>query len=133
MSQYSHNLAEAIIRALENVPSAQPAQVAGYWANRAFFLQEFGHYLQVANGYDERVKRMRVAYERYVQEHGGPHNVDEFGTPMQQIVKTSSAAERRKMGSEVRTALKQLAERALNLKIATIAEYDEFLAGLKVE
>ena len=133
MSRYSNNIAEALINALSTVPSAQPAQVAGYWANRSFFLDEFRHCLHVAKGYDDRVERMRAAYDQYIREHGGPHHLDEFGDPIQEIARTTSAPERRKTIGDVRSALKAVAERALNLKIATISEYDDFIEQLKVD
>ena len=54
MSKYSINLASALYTALAGVPSAQPAAVAGYWANREFFYEEFQHFLAVAKEYDDR-------------------------------------------------------------------------------
>ena len=133
MSQYSINLASAIYKALSSVPSAQPAVVAGYWANREFFYSEFVHFLNVAKEYDNRRTTMKSAYDKYVARNGGPHNRNEFGKPRQQIRSTTDKSWRRTAASDVRTALVSLADRSLNLKIATDAEYDEFLAKLKIE
>lgn len=133
MSRYSHDVGSALIQALSNVPSTQPAQLAGYWANRDFFLAEFRHYLAVVDGYDQRVVRMKAAHDHYLRNYGGPHNRDEFGTPRQALAATTSTSERRKMASAVRTSLKKLADRALDLKIASDEEYDAFLDRIKVE
>ena len=132
MSNYIYNLGVSIERALAGIPRAQPAQVAGYWANRDFWLAEFDHFRDVLHGFDDRLARMRDAYDRYAQNNGGEHNADEFGTPRQRIVELSSSSQRKKDASGARSALKTLADRALDLKIATSEEYDTYVRHLRV-
>lgn len=85
MSKYIYNRGVCIERALSSVSRAQPAQVAGYWANRDFWLAEFEHLLTVIDGFDARLNRMRIAYEERSRRVGGEHNADEFGNPRQRI------------------------------------------------
>ena len=132
MSNYIYNLGASIERALSSVPSAQPEQVAGYWENRDFWLSEFDHLLAVIEGFDVRLDRMRDAYDRYAKRHGGEHNTDEFGVPRQRIRDPTSPSQRRQDASGARTALKALADRALDLRIATGEEYDTFVRRLRV-
>ena len=132
MSLYVRNLSKALVDALARVPSAQPSQVAGYWANRGFWMKEFSHLLDVMDGYDERFARMQLAQDSYVQTHGGPHNRDEFGNPKQQVRDTTNPSSRRFAASEARTALKALADRAMDLHIATSKEYDDFVSELRI-
>ncbi len=119
--------------ALAGVPTAQPAAVAGYWANRSFFYAEFQHFLNVAREYDVRRATMRAAYDDYIALNGEPHNRSEFGNPRGEIVWTTEKSWRRRIASEIRSAMVLLADRALNLKVATDGEYDEFITGLKIE
>ena len=133
LSKYSINLGSAIYTALAGVPSAQPAAVAGYWANREFFYNEFQHFLSVAKEYDTRRATMKAAYDKYIAAHGGPHNRSEFGEPRGAITATTDKSWRRKAASDIRSALMALADRALNLKIATDAEYDSYTSKLKIE
>lgn len=91
MSKYIYNLSTSLERALSGVPRAQPAQVAGYWANREFWLEEFEHLLSVIDGFDERLRRMRTAYNRHSR-HEGEHNRDEFGNPRQRVGDPTSPA-----------------------------------------
>lgn len=133
MSKYSINLANSLCAALAGVPSAQPAAVAGYWANREFFYEEFQHFLAVAKEYDHRRSAMKVAYDKYIAINGGPHNRSEFGEPRNEIVSTTDKSWRRNAASDIRSALVLLADRALNLKIASDAEYDEYMSRLKIE
>ena len=132
MSNYTYNLGASIERALMQVPSAQPAQVAAYWANREFWLKEFEHLLCVIDGYDDRLAKMKLAYSTYSRLAGGEYNRDEFGTPRQRIIDTASDKKRREDASGARTALKRMADRALDLSIATIEEYDGFLLELRI-
>jgi hypothetical protein len=132
MSLYVRNLSRALVDALARVPSAQPSQVAGYWANRTFWVQELSHLLDVMDGYDERLAQMKRAQDAYVQSHGGPHNRDEFGNPKQQVRDTTNPSSRRFAASEARTALKALADRAIDLHIATSKEYDDFVSELRI-
>ena len=133
MSNYSINLGSALYTALAGVASAQPAAVAGYWANREFFFNEFRHFLVVAKGYDDRAATMKKAYDEYIATNGGPHNRSEFGEPLGAITSTTNKTTRRKAASDVRTAMMALADRALNLDIASDAEYDEFVASLNIK
>ncbi len=132
MSKYIYNLGACIERALSGVPRAQPAQVAGYWANRDFWLGEFEHLLSVIDGFDARLERMRMAYERHSQRIGGEHNRDEFGKPRQRIGDPTSPQQRRQDAAGARSALKALADRSLDLKIATVDEYDAFVKRLLI-
>lgn len=132
MSRYVGNLSKAMVDALARVPSAQPSQVAGYWANRGFWIKEFFHLLDVIDGYDERLAQMKGAQDAYVLRHGGLHNRDEFGNPKQQVRDTTNPSSRRFAASESRAALKALADRAMDLQIATSSEYDEFLTNLRI-
>jgi hypothetical protein len=132
MSLYVRNLSRALVDALARVPSAQPSQVAGYWANRYFWIEEFSHLLDVIDGYDNRLAQMQRAQDAYVQTHGGPHNRDEFGYPKQQVRDTTNPTSRRFAASEARTALKALADRAMDLHIATSKEYEDFLSDLRI-
>lgn len=132
MSLYIRNLSRAIEDALSRIPTAQPSQIAGYWANRRFWIAEFNHLLDVIEGFDERLAKMQIAQDVYVQNHGGPQNRDEFGNPRQQVRDTTNPSSRRFAASEARTALKALADRALDLHIASRSEYDTFVAHLRV-
>lgn len=132
MSKYTYNLAASLERALAGVPRAQPAQVAGYWANREFWLNEFDHLIEVINGFDLRLGRMRAAYDLYARTHGGEHNVDEFGIPRQRPRDPSSPSARKDDASDARAALKTLADRALDLGIATRDEYDCFIDRIRI-
>ena len=132
MSLYVRNLSKALVDALARVPRAQPSQVAGYWANRGFWIKEFSHLLDVMDGYDERLAQMQRAQDAYVQAYGGPHNRDEFGNPKQQVRDTTNPSSRRFAASEARMALKALADRVMDLQIATSNEYDEFLTDLRI-
>lgn len=131
MSQYVKNIGSSILGAIDSVPSAQPAQVAGYWANIDFWLVQFRHLLAISAGYDHRLDQMKSAHDRYLHQHGGPHNRDEFGQPMQAATSTTSAAERKRIVGAVRTSLTRVADRALDLSIITITKYDDFIERLK--
>ncbi len=133
MSHYIYNLGASIERALAQVPSAQAAQVAGYWAVRDFWVEEFNHLLEVLDGYDVRLDRMRSGYEAYLEKGGREHYVDQFGNLKQTVRDTSSAPERRRVAGDARAALKDLAERSLNLGIASPADYEAFIELLKIE
>lgn len=85
MSKYIYNLGACIERALSGAPQAQPALVAGYWANREFWLAEFAHLLTVIEGYDSRLNQMKIAYDQFVAKHG-EHNRDEYGNPRHTVV-----------------------------------------------
>ena len=132
MSLYARNLSGALVDALARIPTAQPSQIAGYWANRTFWIKEFMHLLDVVDGYDDRLARMKHAQDEYVQRHGGPHNSDQFGNPRQQVRDTTNPSSRRFAASEARTALKALADRAMDLSIATSKEYADFLSNLRI-
>ncbi len=132
MSRYVDNLSKAVVSALSRVPTAQPSQLAGYWANRQFWLDEFAHLLDVMDGYDTRLASMQRAQDEYVARHGGPHNRDEFGNVIQKARDTTNPSSRRFAASEARTALKALADRAMDLRIASAKEYDEFVAALRI-
>lgn len=118
--------------ALSRVSSAQPSQVSGYWANRLFWLDEFAHLLDVMDGYDARLEQMQRAQDAYIAKHGGPHNRDEFGNPKQEVRDTTNPSSRRFAASEARTALKALADRAMDIHIATVADYDDFILKLRI-
>lgn len=132
MSRYLDHLAEAIALALGRVPSAQPPQVAGYWANRQFWLDEFQHLLDAIEDYPNRLERMKNAERRLLPGQGGHQYRDQFGNPMQGVRDTTDPSSRRSAASQARTALKALADRALDLQIASYEEYDEFLASLRI-
>jgi hypothetical protein len=106
--------------------------VAGYWANRDFWLAEFQHLLDVIAGYDDRLAKMTRAQYLYIGMHGGPHNRDEYGNPRQLVRDTANPSSRRFAASEARTALKALADRALDLKIASNEDYDRFVSELRI-
>ena len=133
MSHYVDNLGASIERALAQVPTAQAAQVAGYWAVRDFWLEEFAHLLVVIESYESRLARMKSGYDAYLERGGKEHYVDQFGDLKQTIRATSSAPERRRIAGEARSALKGLAERSLNLGIASPAEYQAFVDRLKID
>lgn len=130
MSKYVLNIGSAIVDALDGVKSAQPAMVAGYWANIPFWLEEFHHLIVASQTYESRLERMRLAHHRYTQQHGGPFNLDEFGEPFQSAIATTSAADRKRIIGAVRSALESVADRALNLKIIPLSEYDRFMESL---
>lgn len=130
MSLYIDNLSSALVDALAQIPTAQPSQIAAYWANRGFWIAEFRHLLDIIHGYDDRLSRMQHAQDGYIRAHGGPHNLDEFGNPIQQARDTTNPSSRRYAASEARTALKKLADRALDLDIASSQEYDRFVSAL---
>jgi hypothetical protein len=132
MSIYVRNLSRALVDALACVPNAQPSQVAGYWANRGFWIKEFSHLLDVIDGYEGRLAQMQHAQDEYVKTRGGHHNRDEFGNPKQQARDTTNPSTRRFAASEARTALKALADRAMDLHIANRKEYDDFLSDLRI-
>lgn len=133
MSRYINRIGDAIENALSQVPSAQPSQVAGYWANRDFWLCEFQHLLDTIDGYDQRLAKMKTPQDLYVAEHGGrEHNRDEFGEPYQHVRDTTKSSTRRSAASNARTVLKALADRALDLGIASTIDYDAFNKRLRV-
>ena len=132
MSLYVRNLSRALVDALSRIPTAQPSQIAGYWANRGFWIAEFAHLLDVMDGYDDRLARMQLAQDAYIEKHGGPHNRYEFGNPKQQVRDTTNSSSRRFAVSEARTALKALADRAMDLHIASTKEYDSFISDLRI-
>ena len=88
--------------------------------------------MKVAKEYDQRCSQMRLAYDHYIATHGGPHNRGEFGKPREEIGRTTDKSWRRAWASEIRTSLVALAERSLDLEIATDVEYDQYLASLKI-
>jgi len=132
MSNYTYNLGASIERALASVPQAQPALVAGYWANRGFWVDEYAHLLAVIDGFDERMRIMESAYDAHSLRVGGEHNRDEFGNPRQRVRDPTSPKQRREDASGARKALKTLADRAMDLEIATPKEYDTFLDLLRI-
>lgn len=133
LSRYLTNLGRALADALSSVPTAQPAQVAGYWENRDFWIAEFQHLLEALDGYDARLLRMRAAYDQYTSRHGGEHNRDEFRLPRQRVGGGSSGPGRRlATASLARTALKDLAERTLDLRIASRPDNDQFVSQLRI-
>jgi hypothetical protein len=119
------------VDALDGVQSAQPAMVAGYWANIQFWLEEFRHLVTTSQTYEGRLERMKSAHHRYTIAHGGPFNIDEFGQPFQSATSTTSAADRKRIIGAARSSLLCVADRALNLKIISLAEYDSFMEKLK--
>ena len=131
LSKYALNLAAALTDALEGVPRAQPAQVAGYWANRDFWLAEFKHLTKVCLEYDARVESMARAYQAWIKKHGGPHGFDSYGGEYQTVRYTTTKGERKNLVGESRAAIKALADRALDLGITTDSEYDAFLEQLR--
>jgi hypothetical protein len=133
MSHYIYNLGASIERALAQVPTAQPAQIVGYWAVRDFWIEEFNHLLQVIDGYEARLDRMESAYEAYLEKGGKEHYVDHFGNLKQTIRDTTSAPQRRQVAGEARSALKALAERSLTLGIASPTEYQTFVDRLRID
>lgn len=130
MSKYIINIGSSIVNALDGVPSSQPALVAGYWTNRDFWLSEFRHLAAVVEGYEHRLEIMHSAHDHYLLEHGGPFNRDEYGRPYQEVTPTSSGERQRILGA-ARTSLRELADRALNLRIIAVSEYDEFINQLR--
>jgi hypothetical protein len=132
MSLYVRNLSRALVDALSRISTAQPSQVSGYWANRLFWLDEFAHLLGVMDGYDARRDQMQRAQDSYITKNGVPHNRDEYGNPKQEVRDTTNPSSRRFAVSEARTALKALADRALDLHIATAADYDAFVHKLRI-
>lgn len=133
MSRYSINIADALTKALSGVPSAQPEGVAGYWANRDFFHAEFMHFVAVAKGYEDRRRTMKTAYDDFANKSGGAKNLDHFGNSRGNIVATTDRSWRREKASEIRKALKRLAERALELGITNDSNYDEFVRSLRID
>ncbi len=131
MSKYLINVGSSIVAALDGVSSAQPAMVAGYWANIDFWLEEFRHFVRITDGYKQRSENMKVSHDRYCQKHGGPHNRNEFGQPHQSAMATTSDPERKRIVGAVRSSLMHVADRALNLRIITNSQYDEFIEQLK--
>ena len=131
MSKYVDRVAKTIVDGLAGVPKAQPAMVAGYWANRQFWLDEFSHLVRIANDYPLRVERMQAAHDRYAAQHGGTHNRDEFGEPFQVIGRTTTKGERKRSIGEARNSLQALADRVLNLKIADLDQYEDFVDCLR--
>lgn len=133
MSHYIYNLGVSIERALAQVPSAQAAQVAGYWAVRDFWIEEFTHLLTVIDGYEARLDRMESAYAAHIEKGGKEHYVDQFGNLKQTVRDTTSAPERRGVTGDARSALKALAERSLSLGIASPSDYEEFIDRLRID
>ena len=131
MSNYVLNIGSAIIKALEGVPRAQPALVAGYWENIDFWLGELAHLIAVSDGYDDRLSVMKLAHDGYLR-GSAPHNQDDFGIPFQSAVSTTSNAERKRMISSARASLRQVADRALDLCLISVAEYNGFIERLRV-
>ena len=117
--------------ALASVPAGQPAQVAGYWANRGFWLAEFRHLVSVALAYEERVQQMARGFQDYVRERGGPHNQDDCGGEYQTIRYTTTLGQRKDCIGQARLSLKRLADRAFDLRITNAQQYDDFLNQLK--
>lgn len=105
--------------------------VAGYWANIDFWLEEFRHFVRITDGYEQRSENMKSSYDHYCQKHGGPHNLDEFGQPQQSATATTSGPERKRIVGAVRSSLMHVADRALNLRIITNSQYDDFIEQLK--
>ena len=132
MSKYIYNLSASLERALAGVPTAPPGQVAGYWANRDFWLSEFDHLLSVIAGFEGRLQRMDLAYDWYVRNHPAKESRDEFGTVGQRPKDPTSGSQRRGDASDARTALKVLADRSLDLNIAKPDEYEAFIRRLRI-
>ena len=76
---------------------------------------------------------MEAAYDKYIAEHGGPYNRSEYGDPHGAITATTDKSWRRNVASEIRSAILAMADRALDLEIATNAEYDECKSKLRIE
>jgi len=132
MSNYIYNLGASIERALAGVPTVSAAVVAGYWSNREFWLDEFAHLISVIDGFDERLERMEFAFDTYSSQHDADANENVYGIPTNRVLDPTSPSQRRQDASGARSALKNLAEKALNLKIATSEEYDAFVRRIRV-
>lgn len=130
MSQYVRNIGSSIVTALASVPSAQPAQVAGYWANSDFWLSELQHLMDVNNGYESRLDRMKAAHDAFMGSDRPP-NRDINGTPRQTVVPTSRSSERKNVVGAARASIQALADRALDLRIIDKPSYFAFLDQLR--
>ena len=130
MSNYIYNLGASIERALAGVPTVQSAVIAGYWANREFWLDEFAHLVSVIDGFDERLARMESAFDANTENDEPDENL--YGTPTHRVRDPTSPRQRREDASGARKALKTLAERSLNLEIATADEYDAFIQRIRI-
>lgn len=119
---------QAIVAALQNVSATQPAMVAGYWANKDFWLRELRHLAAIIDGYEARLHNFRIAHDQYANENGGPYNYDGANSPHQEPRDTSSSGKRHRVLGNARTAVQNLAERALDLSLISIAEYDAFIS-----
>lgn len=78
---------------------AEPAQVAGKWVNREFWHDEFAHLLNVIDGFDERLQRMKSVYEQHSRRVGDEYDRDEFGNPHRRISDPTSPKQRREDAS----------------------------------
>ncbi|MBW3599095.1 MAG: hypothetical protein KY475_17720 [Planctomycetes bacterium] len=94
MSHYLIEIGEALASVLERATTTQPEQFAGYIANLDFWLGEYEHLATVVAGYDERLRRLREAYDRYLGEQSGPHNLDDVGDPYAAPARTTKPHER---------------------------------------
>jgi hypothetical protein len=121
------NIGEALANVLERAAAAQPEQFAGYVANLDFWLEEYEHLVRVKEGFEARNEKMRVAFEAYATEHGGPHNRDDTGGWHQGFHPTTAKQDRNGMIVRNRLALARIIRRALKLSIIDFPRHDDLL------
>lgn len=116
---------------LQRAANAQPEQFAGYWSNIEFWMAEYEHLIGITTGYEKRLDAMKSAFDQYVAMHGGPHNLDEGGTPYQAITKTNSS-ERREAVWAAKEVLERLVEPAHQLGMIDYPQRDQFIERIKI-
>lgn len=128
MSQYLIDIGESLANVLERAAAAQPEVFAGYVANLDFWVSEIEHVRKVEEGFGSRLKAMRDAGKRYLNEIGTErHNYDDAGVPLQEIRANTSPSERRKIVTRCRKALERILNRTLKLELIEPELHDSVL------
>jgi hypothetical protein len=130
MSQYINRLGTVLSEALERAASAQPGQFCGYWANINFWFSELEHFVVITNGYEERLRLMRKAYDRQIEKADEHYNLDEFGEPFNGVKATTSRGDRKRLVSRAVSAFRRLTDRALEMKLIGQDQHDDFAQRL---
>ena len=130
MSLYILRLGEVLAEILEHARGAETPQFAGYCANMTFWLSEYEHIETITRTYTKRLNVMRKARANFMAETGALSSCDDCGDPYQSVKPTTTGGDRQRMLARIRTALRQIIERARKLEIIDVDELDEFFERL---
>lgn len=126
MSLYILAIGKTPAEVLERAAAARLAQFAGYCANLGFWISECEHLRSIVDTYDTRFFAIREAFQRHLEAGGTSGSPDDCGVPFQKVMMTSTKGERQRVCNRAISALRRVLDRALNLGLIGISEYDGF-------